>query len=179
MISKDYFFCVACSGSIKKLRAQIFHQQASLSVHIAGAICSSFEGNSVARLDVREWGGSKLFLFSFISCNKANFTISYHLHPLISFLPRPPVSSWTVTLCPMIVISIWVDVFCCKSTMQGFRFSNAVSGGTDSNVGSLLLQHSSFDCDERCKLRFAISPLPQISTSVVERNSTILELAGM
>ena len=51
---------------------------------------------------------------------------------------------------------------------------NAVSGGTGSGLGSLLLERLSVDYGKKSKLGFTVYPSSQISTAVVEPYNSIL-----
>ena len=58
--------------------------------------------------------------------------------------------------------------------LQGFLVFHATGGGTGSGLGSLLLERLSVDYGRKSKLSFAVSPSPQVSTSVVEPYNSVL-----
>ena len=58
--------------------------------------------------------------------------------------------------------------------LQGFLVFHATGGGTGSGLGSLLLERLSVDYGRKSKLSFAVSPLPQVSTAVVEPYNSVL-----
>jgi len=58
--------------------------------------------------------------------------------------------------------------------LQGFMVFHATGGGTGSGFGSLLLERLSVEYGRKSKLSFAISPSPQVSTSVVEPYNSVL-----
>lgn len=58
--------------------------------------------------------------------------------------------------------------------LQGFLFTHSLGGGTGSGLGSLLLEHFSYEFGKKSKLEFAVYPGAQVSTSVVEPYNTVL-----
>ena len=58
--------------------------------------------------------------------------------------------------------------------LQGFLVFHAVGGGTESVLGSLLLERLSVDYGKKSKLGFTVYPSPQVSTSIVEPYNSVL-----
>ncbi|XP_054325091.2 tubulin alpha-4 chain-like isoform X2 [Pongo pygmaeus] len=58
--------------------------------------------------------------------------------------------------------------------LQGFLIFHSFGGGTGSGFVSLLMERLSVDYRKKSKLKFAIYPVPQVSTAMTEPYNSIL-----